>query len=82
MKEDYNNKAKDSKTFYRELNDSATKFHVVAEYFGRGMLSDVNTEEESSEPKPQVKVKENESLAKPMIARSDEPMLNTEHPYH
>ena len=43
-KEQFDIDAKDPKQFYRDLNRSAKKFHVVAEYFGRGLFSDLNIE--------------------------------------
>jgi hypothetical protein len=44
-KEQYDNQAKDPQQFYRDLNSNAKKFHVVAQYFGRGLFSDLNQAE-------------------------------------
>ena len=41
-KEQYDLQAKDPQQFYRDLNSNAKKFHVVAQYFGRGLFSDLN----------------------------------------
>jgi hypothetical protein len=41
-KEQFDIDAKDPKQFYRDLNRNAKKFHVVAEYFGRGLFSEIN----------------------------------------
>lgn len=43
-KEQFDMQAKDPQQFYRDLNRNAKKFHVVAEYFGRGLFSDLNQE--------------------------------------
>lgn len=44
-KDQYDNQAKDPQQFYRDLNANAKKFHVVAQYFGRGLFSDLNSAE-------------------------------------
>ena len=46
-KEQYDLQAKDPQQFFRDLNANAKKFHVVAQYYGRGLFSDLNQEEES-----------------------------------
>lgn len=41
-KAQYNAQAKDPQQFYRDLNTNAKKFHIVAQYFGRGLFADLN----------------------------------------
>ena len=41
-KEQYDEQAKDPQQFYRDLSSNAKKFQVIAQYFGRGLFSDLN----------------------------------------
>lgn len=41
-KDQYDTQAKDPQQFFRDLRGDSKKFHVVAQYFGRGLFSDLN----------------------------------------
>ena len=41
-KEQYNEQAKDPQQFYRDLSNNAKKFHVISQYFGRGLFNEMN----------------------------------------
>mmetsp|Transcript_17398 Transcript_17398/g.29277 ORF Transcript_17398/g.29277 Transcript_17398/m.29277 type:complete len:126 (+) Transcript_17398:2808-3185(+) len=41
-KEQYDLQAKNPQQFQRDLSANAKKFHVIAQYFGRGLFSDLN----------------------------------------
>lgn len=42
MKEQYAEQAKNTEQFFKELNSEKVKFNVIAEYFGRGLFSDID----------------------------------------
>ena len=41
-KDQYNHQARNPQQFVRDLDNNAKKIHVIAEYFGRGLFSDLN----------------------------------------
>lgn len=47
-------KAKDTQQFFKELNVKENKFNTIANYFGRGLFSNLN-QPESPEPKKREK---------------------------
>lgn len=42
MKEQYAEQAKNTEQFFKSLNTEKVKFNVIAEYFGRGLFSDID----------------------------------------
>ena len=42
-KEKFDEQANDSQQFYRDLKSNAKKFHVISQYFGRGLFSEINS---------------------------------------
>lgn len=42
-KEKFDDQANDSQQFYRDLSTNSKKFHVISQYFGRGLFSEINS---------------------------------------